>query len=153
MLDLAGIPLLSSTRNGNSPLVIAGGHATLNPEPMAEYIDAFVIGEGEDVILEIVECLRKHRSKGSSKSELFQSLSKLWGLYVPSLYEVHDLEDGTLSHVEKIDPSVQLPVIKRPSFHRLQLNLSYLTSMSLTIEFQSKSCVGVQGVVGSVRQA
>ena len=113
MLDLGEIPILSSERDGNSPLVIAGGHATLNPEPMAEYIDAFVIGEGEDVILEIVECVRKYRSKGSSKSELFQSLSKLWGLYVPSLYKVHDLEDSTLSHVEKLDPSVQLPVIKR----------------------------------------
>jgi radical SAM family uncharacterized protein len=113
MLNLANIPLTSSKRHGTSPLVIAGGHATLNPEPMADFVDAFVIGEGEDVILEIVECVRDYRSNGSSKTELFQSLSNIWGVYVPSLYQVYDLEDSTLSHVEKLEPSAQFPVIKR----------------------------------------
>lgn len=113
LLDLGGIPIMGQDRSDRDPLVIAGGHATLNPEPMAGFIDAFVIGEGEDVIVEIVNKVRESTSKGSSRDELLRSLAKLWGVYVPSLYKVHYLEDNTLSHVESLDPAAQLPVVKR----------------------------------------
>jgi radical SAM family uncharacterized protein len=113
MLDLAGIPLFSSDRDRSDTLIIAGGHATFNPEPMADFIDAFVIGEGEDVILEIVDCVRTWRQLESSRLELLESLARIWGVYVPSLYKVHDHSDGTVSHVEVLHANAQLPVIKR----------------------------------------
>lgn len=113
MLDLGGIPIMAQDRSNRDPLVIAGGHATFNPEPMADFIDAFVIGEGEDVIVEIVEMLRESTSKDSSRDELLRALAKLWGVYVPSLYKVHYLDNYTLSHVENLDPAAQLPVVKR----------------------------------------
>jgi radical SAM family uncharacterized protein len=113
MLNLSGMSFFSHERSENDPLVIAGGHATLNPEPMAEFIDAFVIGEGEDVILEIVNCVRTYKADDLTRSELDTMLARLWGVYVPSLYKVHDLADGSPSHVETLDPAAQLPVIKR----------------------------------------
>jgi radical SAM family uncharacterized protein len=113
MLNLSGMSFFSHERSENDPLVIAGGHATLNPEPMAEFIDAFVIGEGEEVILEIVNCVRTYKADDLTRSELDTMLARLWGVYVPSLYKVHDLADGSPSHVETLDPAAQLPVIKR----------------------------------------
>jgi radical SAM family uncharacterized protein len=113
LLDLAGIPLLSSDRTKNDPLVIAGGHAAHNPEPMADFIDAFVIGEGEEAIVEIVEALQAWKNKGTSRSSLLRELADLWGVYVPSLYRVHYTDVGTVSHTESIDAAAHLPVIKR----------------------------------------
>jgi radical SAM family uncharacterized protein len=113
MLDLGGIPILSETRDETHPMVIAGGHATFNPEPMVDFIDAFVIGEGEDVILEIIEILRETKSESWTKPETLSSFAKLWGVYVPSLYDTHDFDDGTLSHIETINPAAQLPINKR----------------------------------------
>jgi radical SAM family uncharacterized protein len=113
MLDMAGIPLSRLERNGNHPILIAGGHTTFNPEPMSDFIDAFVIGEGEEVILEIIELLREYKSGSIQRSELFLALAKVWGIYLPSLYQAHQASDGTLSHVETLDPVASLPVIKR----------------------------------------
>ncbi|NIS79128.1 MAG: TIGR03960 family B12-binding radical SAM protein [Anaerolineales bacterium] len=113
MLDLAGIPLRTDERRYDDPLVIAGGHATHNPEPMAEFIDAFVIGEGEDVILEIVRCYQTWKSSGKPRLELHRELAKIWGVYVPSLYQVHYLDDGTISHVEPLAEEARLPLLKR----------------------------------------
>ena len=113
LLDLAGIPTLSSDRTARDPLVIAGGHAAHNPEPMADFIDAFVIGEGEEVIVEIVETLRAWKKNGAPRSRLLHELASLWGVYVPSLYRVHYSDEGTISHTESMDPAARLPVIKR----------------------------------------
>jgi len=113
MLDLAGIPIFSSERNRDHPLVIAGGHAAFNPEPMADFIDAFVIGEGEEVILEIVDCLQEWKTGSHSRGELLKSLAKIWGVYIPSLYHIHQHENGTLSHVEPLADEAPLPVLKR----------------------------------------
>jgi radical SAM superfamily enzyme YgiQ (UPF0313 family) len=113
MLDLAEIPLFSSDRDRSHPLIIAGGHATFNPEPLADFIDAFVIGEGEDVIREIMQCVRQWRELEWTRLELLESLAKLWGVYVPSFYRVHEFENGTISHVEPIHSGAQFPVTKR----------------------------------------
>jgi radical SAM family uncharacterized protein len=113
MLDLAGIPLLTSKRDLEDPLVIAGGHAAYNPEPMAGFFDAFVIGEGEEVILEIVECVRAWKEGKGTRKDLHKMLSEIWGVYVPSLYQAHYHEDGSLSHIERLTDKAQLPVIKR----------------------------------------
>ncbi len=113
LLDLSGIPLLVSDRVEGDPVVIAGGHSTYNPEPMADFIDAFVIGEGEDVILEMVEVIRSWRAEGVGRDPLHRRLAKIWGVYVPSLYRPHYAENGTLDHIEALAPEASLPVIKR----------------------------------------
>jgi radical SAM family uncharacterized protein len=113
LLDLAQIPLHSEHRDLNDPLVIAGGHATLNPEPMAPFIDAFVIGEGEDVILEIIREYQDWKRSRLDRQHLLHRLAGLWGIYVPSLYKAHYLENGSLSHMETLAPQAQIPILKR----------------------------------------
>ena len=83
ILDLAGIPVLAAERAEDDPLIIAGGCCTVNPEPMADFIDAFVIGEGEEVVHDLVEAFKAHRDKG--KEALLRSLAEVPGVYVPSL--------------------------------------------------------------------
>ena len=99
ILDLGGVPVFAAQRNESHPLVIAGGHATYNPEPMHAFIDAFVVGEGEDVIQEIIDTHQAWRRSGSDRGELLMSLAKLWGVYVPSLYKAYYQDDGTISQV------------------------------------------------------
>jgi radical SAM family uncharacterized protein len=113
LLDLGEIPLLAAERDEDDPIVIAGGHATLNPEPMAMFIDAFVIGEGEEVILEIAEEVRSWKQTGSSRLDLLERLAGIWGVYIPALYETHYAPDGTLSHIEPLSEKAKLPVLKR----------------------------------------
>jgi len=107
LLDLAGIPLRADHRDRNHPLIVAGGHAAMNPEPMADFIDAFVIGEGEEVILEIVDRLRRWKAGAEPRSAL------LWGVYVPSLYQVEYAQDGTVRYVEPKTSQAKMPVVKR----------------------------------------
>ena len=85
ILDLAKIPLRSSDRSNDHPLVIAGGQAAYNPEPMAEFIDAFVLGEGEEVILELVNAYQSWKIAALPKHDLLLKLSSIPGVYVPSL--------------------------------------------------------------------
>ena len=99
MLDLAGLPLRSADRDEDAPLVIAGGTCAYNPEPLAPFIDIFVLGEGEDVTLEIIELYRKARSEGWSRKDLLAAATQVPGLYVPSLYEVSYHTDGTVAAI------------------------------------------------------
>jgi radical SAM superfamily enzyme YgiQ (UPF0313 family) len=78
LLDLANIPVLSADRNEDHPLVIAGGHAAYNPEPMADFIDAFVIGEGEEVIHEILDVYKKWKLERSNRLDLYSNLFGRW---------------------------------------------------------------------------
>lgn len=112
-LDLAGIPQFTSERSVDDPLIIAGGHSTFNPEPMSPFIDAFVIGEGEDAIQDIIDVYQEWRESGGSRRTLLVNLSQIWGVYVPALYEAHYLEDGTFSHMELLHENAPLPVVKR----------------------------------------
>jgi radical SAM family uncharacterized protein len=113
VLDLAGIPLFSAQRKETDPLIIAGGHATFNPEPMHPFIDAFVIGEGEEVINEVVEAFQDWKANGSPRRILLETLAQIEGIYVPSLYETHYNEDGSLAGIEAINQFASLPVLKR----------------------------------------
>jgi radical SAM family uncharacterized protein len=113
LLDLAGIPLQAQDRSESDPLVIAGGHTTLNPEPMAAFIDAFVIGEGEEVTLEILEIYKGWKAESGRRTELLERLGEIWGVYVPSLYKPHYHPDGTLSQIQTLSPAAQMPVLKR----------------------------------------
>lgn len=113
LLDLGGIPLHRTDRKVGDPLVIAGGHAALNPEPMADFIDAFVIGEGEEVILEVAEIVRSWKESGATRRALLRELTGIWGVYVPAMYEPHYDRDGTITQVVALSGSAPLPVIKR----------------------------------------
>ena len=112
-LDLAGIPLLSTDRDVSHPLVIAGGHATFNPEPMHAFIDAFVIGEGEEVMLELIDIYQRWKRTSQSRQKLLLDIATLPGVYVPSLYQAHYHSDGTVDHIEKTAEQASLPVLKR----------------------------------------
>jgi radical SAM family uncharacterized protein len=111
MLDLAGIPVLSSQRGKDHPLVIAGGCCTVNPEPMTDFIDAFVVGEGEEVIHEIIDTYKQYKTE--SRELLLRRLAGIEGVYVPSLYQVFYNEDGTIARVEPIDESVPTAIRRR----------------------------------------
>jgi radical SAM family uncharacterized protein len=98
MLELSGIPVLAAERSDSDPLVIAGGPGAFNPEPLADFIDAFVIGDGEDVVLEIAEFVK--RTKGAPRAERMLELARtVKGVYVPSLYEVRYNSDNTVAAV------------------------------------------------------
>jgi radical SAM family uncharacterized protein len=124
VLDLAGIPVRSRDRDESHPVIIAGGHSTMNPEPMHAFIDAFVIGEGEEVIHDIIGVVQRFKSSKVEGSEtlnlptfkreaLLKELAKIQGVYVPSFYEAYYLEDGTLSHIEPTTAGVPNIVTKR----------------------------------------
>jgi radical SAM family uncharacterized protein len=113
LIDLAGLPLFSAERDERHPLIIAGGHATYNPEPMHAFIDAFVIGEGEEVIHDIVQAHQAWKRSGASRYDLLVALAQIWGVYVPALYEAHYETDGVFSHIEKRVDEAPLPVVKR----------------------------------------
>ncbi len=88
VLSLSNIPLHARERNESHPLVIAGGHSAFNPEPMSDFIDAFVIGEGEEIILEILDIYVKCKLRNTSRLDLLSALQEISGMYVPSLYKV-----------------------------------------------------------------
>jgi radical SAM family uncharacterized protein len=101
MLDLAGIPVLSAERDSSHPLIIAGGSCSLNPEPMSDFIDVFVIGDGEEVILEFLDVFKEEKGRG--KKALLKKLSAIPGVYVPGFYEVKYHSVGL---VKSITPAV-----------------------------------------------
>ena len=112
MLDLAGIPLHASERTGLSPLVIAGGTAMYNAEPLADFIDLVSLGEGEDLTVELVELYRTACREGWSKQQLLRAAAQLDGVYVPSLYDVTYHADGTVAAITPRD-GVPARVTKR----------------------------------------
>ncbi len=96
MLDLGRVPVLAKDRKGLKNIVIAGGPCVCNPEPLAEFIDLFAIGEGEELDNEICELYRKHKLNNSSRQEFLIEAAQIEGVYVPSLYEVEYNEDNTI---------------------------------------------------------
>lgn len=99
MLDLAGLPLRSEDRPELTPLIVAGGTCAYNPEPLAPFIDLFVLGEGEDVTLEYIQLYRQAKEECWSKEEFLQEAAQIEGIYVPSFYEPIYNEDGTLAEM------------------------------------------------------
>ncbi len=103
MLDLAGIPIHSADRKELLPLVFAGGTSCCNPEPMADFFDLAVIGEGEEMDVELLELLRTAKRGGWSKRQFLLAASKIGGVYVPSLYQTSYNADGTLSELRPLE--------------------------------------------------
>ncbi len=99
MLDLAGLPLKSKERKSLSPLVVAGGPCVCNPEPIADFIDLFFLGEGEEVDLEVIDLYKELKAKGASKEEFLKAAAKIEGVYVPSLYDIEYNEDNTIKAI------------------------------------------------------
>jgi radical SAM family uncharacterized protein len=116
ILDLAQIPALASERNDSHPLIIAGGSSCLNPEPMSDFIDFFVIGDGEEVVLELLDYLRS--GKSSPKKELLRQVARIPGVYVPSLYQVEYQADGLVKSITPTAAEAK-PVIARRLVSRL----------------------------------
>ena len=112
-LDLASIPLHADQRNDAHPIIIAGGHAAFNPEPMAPFIDAFVLGEGEEVIHEIIDRVQKAKSTNTSRAETLLSLAQISGVYVPAFYEPQYNLDNTFKELNPIIASAPAYILKR----------------------------------------
>jgi radical SAM family uncharacterized protein len=134
MLDLAGIPLRAAGRTADHPLILAGGSGCYNPEPMSAFFDAMVIGEGEEVIFEVMEAYREWQVAGgrwqaaheradtdhasrftphAARLDLWRRLARIRGVYVPHLYAVSYHDDGTVAQVEPIDDAAPPTVVKR----------------------------------------
>lgn len=103
MLDLGGVPVRSRDRTGLRNLVVAGGPCCCNPEPLADFVDLFFLGEGEEVDLELIDLYKKHKAAGSGKDVFLREAARIPGVYVPSLYDVAYNDDGTLRSVTPED--------------------------------------------------
>ena len=125
MLDLAGIPLFAAERREDDPLIIAGGPACFNPEPVAEFFDAIVIGDGETAAIEICRTVRKRKQrKIKDKKELLDELRHIEGLYIPSYFRVHYSPEGSVDTIEPLLPDY--PYVKKavlPSIDNLSISL------------------------------
>ena len=113
MLKMGGVPVESRDRGENDPIVVAGGPCAFNPEPLADFIDAFMIGDGEDVMTELNRVILERKEKGLSRDTCLKNLAKLEGVYVPSLYDVVYHEDGTVASVTPNCPEAPPTVRKR----------------------------------------
>ena len=117
MLHLAHIPPLASERDDSHPVVIAGGSCVLNPESMANFIDFFVIGDGEEVLLELLDNFRNWQDRGAAKRELFHQVATIPGIYVPSLYHVEYQADGLLKSISptvaQAGPTIQRRIVTK----------------------------------------
>lgn len=99
MLSLAGIPLYAAERGENQPIIIAGGPCAYNPEPMADFVDVFSIGEGEESLCQLADLYRECKKNGTPKAEFLKQAAQIKGMYVPSLYTVEYNENGTVKCV------------------------------------------------------
>ncbi len=107
MLELAGVPLLASERTDLENIVFAGGVCAVNPEPLADFIDFFSLGEGEESTVEIVECYRTAKKEHWSKARFLKAVSAIEGVYVPSFYEHSYNPDGTIAAITPLEGAPQ----------------------------------------------
>ncbi|MET8123120.1 TIGR03960 family B12-binding radical SAM protein [Micromonospora sp. NPDC005189] len=114
-IDLAGIPMLAADRTDADPVILAGGHAAFNPEPIADFIDAAVLGDGEEAVLEITAIVREWKAEGSpgGRDELLLRLARTESVYVPRFYDVDYLPDGRIQRVVPNRADVPFRVHKR----------------------------------------
>src|SRR5713226_8678239 len=113
-LDLAQIPLAAADRGDSDPVVLAGGHAAFNPEPIAEFIDGAVLGDGEQAVLTITDLIRqwKHSGRPGGRDGLLLRLAREGSAYVPRFYDVEYLADGRIKKVAPNRPGVPFTVAK-----------------------------------------
>jgi radical SAM family uncharacterized protein len=115
-LDLSQIPLKTADRGPEHPLIVAGGHTCTNPEPMWPFIDAYVVGEGEEVIHDIVDVVQRWKAgelPSKEREALLKALAQIQGVYIPSLYEVRYMDDDTIAEVIPLVEEAPKRVLKR----------------------------------------
>ena len=115
MLDLGGVPLLSEERDLDDPFVIVGGPCVYNPEPLADFFDFAIIGEGEEVLCEVMEAYKswKKNGKPGGRKAFLKIVAKISGIYVPSFYEAEYNEEGIFTGIKKLQEDAPLPIYKR----------------------------------------
>ena len=112
MLELGGIPLLRENRREEDPIVVAGGPCAFNPEPLADFIDAFMVGDGEEQILDLNRVIMQGREEGASRMTNLKRLCAIRGVYVPALYDVQYNADGTIASMKPNCPEAPEKVLK-----------------------------------------
>ena len=110
MLELGGVPLLAKDRHGLENLVVGGGPCACNPEPIADFFDLFMLGDGEEVMMDLLDLYKEYKGQGASREEFLKAASHIGGIYVPSLYDVTYNEDGT---VKAVSPVGDAPAVVR----------------------------------------
>lgn len=110
MLELGGVPLLAKDRHGLENLVVGGGPCACNPEPIADFFDLFMLGDGEEVMMDLLDLYKEYKGQGASREEFLKAASHIGGIYVPSLYDVSYNEDGT---VKAVSPVGDAPAVVR----------------------------------------
>lgn len=113
ILDLSNIPFNAKDRDEDYPLIIAGGPCAYNPEPLADFIDMFIIGEGEEITLELIELYNKHKDGNYSKEAFLKDAAQIRGVYVPAFYDVSYNNDGTIKEMFPIIDGVPKVINKR----------------------------------------
>ena len=113
MLELSDIPILSQERGEDHPIVMVGGPCAYNPEPIADFVDMVILGEAEEVILEVVNLYKEMKANDYSRQSFFEKAALINGVYIPSLYEVTYKEDGTINAITAINETVPKTVTKR----------------------------------------
>ena len=113
MLDLAHIPIFSRERKADDPFICAGGPCAYNGEPLWEFIDFFMLGEGEEVILEVVQAYREWKKSGETRQSYLERLAEIEGVYVPSFYDVCYNQDGTVKEIRPNSIHAKAKIKKR----------------------------------------
>lgn len=113
MLDLAGVPLRACDRGEDDPVVVCGGPCACNPEPMAAFADLFILGEGEQVLCEVVALYRQYKKERRGKNAFLHAAAQIGGVYAPQLYRTAYNADGTLAEITPVSPEVPARVRKR----------------------------------------
>lgn len=113
MLDLAGLPVLAKDRNELTPIVVGGGPCVCNPEPIADFFDLFILGEGEQVNMELLSLYEKMKPQHPTKEQFLREAAKIEGIYVPSFYDVSYNEDNTVKEIKPNVPEAKPRVKKR----------------------------------------
>ena len=106
MLDLAGLPIWQRERRESDPIVLGGGPCTANPEPIADFFDAFLIGDAEEALPRVLEAYRDGRSRGLARNDLLACIAAIEGLYVPCFYDVSYSESGRITAITRNEPRV-----------------------------------------------
>lgn len=113
MLDLSGIPLLSRDRKEGQPFVCAGGPCAYNPEPLADFVDFFMLGEGEEIINEVMDAYKEWKNESVPRVAFLNKIVGIEGVYVPGFYETTYNEDGTVRSVNPVNPAYPVKIRKR----------------------------------------
>ena len=113
MLDLGGVAVLQKERMEDDPFIIGGGPSASNPEPVADFFDAFFIGDGEEGFVEICNTVKEGREKGLSRKEILKLLAKIHSVYIPSFYEAEYDEQGKFLRLNKLEPSAPDEILTR----------------------------------------